>query len=72
MKIDRKLFSLESPLYDKSQKGLYSWQQNRVFPKCFHHIQQIQWHKYMSLKGLEPATFCVTDQDASTAPARYV
>ena len=28
--------------------------------------------KYLSLKGLEPATSCVTDQDATTVPARHM
>ena len=27
--------------------------------------------KYLSLKRLEPATSCVRDQDATTAPARH-
>ena len=26
----------------------------------------------LSLKGLKPATSCVRDQDANTAPARYM
>ena len=25
----------------------------------------------ITVKGLEPATFCVTDQDATTVPARH-
>ena len=28
--------------------------------------------KYLLLKGLEPATSCIRDQDATTAPARHV
>ena len=28
--------------------------------------------KFMTLKGLEPATSCVRDQDATTAPARHM
>ena len=39
------------------------------FSKWFHWIQ---WQKYMPLKGLEPATSCVRDQDATTVPARYM
>ena len=39
------------------------------FSKWFHWIQ---WPKYMPLKGLEPATSCVRDQDATTVPARYM
>ena len=45
---------------------------NWVFHKCFYWIQQIQWQKYLWLKGLEPTTFCVTDQDATTVPARHM
>ena len=43
-----------------------------VFPKCFHWIQLIQWQKYLSLKGLEPATSCVQDQDTTAVPARHM
>ena len=39
---------------------------NGVFPKC----RWIQWQNHLSLKGLEPASFCVTDWDATTARAR--
>ena len=28
--------------------------------------------KYLSLKGLEPPTSCVRDQDATTVPARHM
>ena len=28
--------------------------------------------KYLSLKGLKPATSCERDQDATTAPARHM
>ena len=28
--------------------------------------------KYLSLKGLEPGTSCVRDQDATTVPARHM
>ena len=42
---------------------------NGVFPKCFDRIQK---KKYLSLKGLEPASSCVRDKDATTAPARYL
>ena len=45
---------------------------NWDFPECFHLIQWIQKQKYQSLKGLEPTTFCVRDQDATTAPARQI
>ena len=41
-----------------------------LVPKYFHCIQ---WQKYFHyLKGLKPATSCVRDQDASTAPARQM
>ena len=40
-----------------------------VVPKCF---CWIQWQKYLSLSGLQPATSCVRDQDATTAPARHM
>ena len=45
---------------------------NWVFPKCFHWIQLIQWQKYLSLKEFEPATSCIWDQGAITAPARHM
>ena len=40
------------------------------FSKSFYWIQQIQWQKYFSIKGLKPVTFFVRDQDATTVPAR--
>ena len=43
---------------------------NRVFPKCFHWIRWFQWQKYLPLKGIKPATFCVRDQDAATVRDR--
>ena len=39
-----------------------------IFPKYFHWIQRIHWQKYLSLKGSEPATSCVRDQDVTTEP----
>ena len=43
-----------------------------IFPKCFHWVHWIQWQKYLSLRGLEPATSCVRGQDATTVSARHV
>ena len=43
-----------------------------VFPKCFYWIQQIQWQKYLSWKGLKPAISCLRDQDATTVSARHM
>ena len=40
--------------------------------KCFHGIRWIQLQKYLSLKGLGPATSCVRDQDATTVSARHI
>ena len=43
------------------------------FLNVFHWIQRIQWQKKLfTVKGLEPATSCVRDQDATTAPARHM
>ena len=33
---------------------------------------QFSDRNYLSLKGLEPATSCVRDQDATTVPARHM
>ena len=35
-------------------------------------VHRIQWQNYLSLKGFEPATSCIRDQDATTAPARHM
>ena len=35
-------------------------------------FQRIQWQKYLSLKGLEPATSCVRYKDTTTVPARHM
>ena len=43
-----------------------------LVPKCFHWIKRIQWQEYLSLKGLELATSCVRDKDATTVPTRHV
>ena len=43
---------------------------NRVFPKCFHWIQWIQWQKnyyFKKIAGLEPTISCVRDRDSTTA-----
>ena len=42
-----------------------------VFPSCFHWIQ---WKKILviTIKGFEPATFSVREQDVTTAPARHM
>ena len=40
-----------------------------VFPKWFQWIQKIF---VITVKGLEPATSCIRDQDATTAPATHV
>ena len=41
----------------------------RVFPKCFHWIQPIQWSKlnyFKKIAGLEPTFSCVRGRDSST------
>ena len=43
-----------------------------IFPKCFHWIRWIQWQKYLSLRGLQPATSCVRVQDTTTVSARHM
>ena len=45
---------------------------NWFFPNCFHWIHSIQWQKYLSLKGLKPATSCVRFKDAIKVPARHM
>ena len=45
---------------------------NVGFLKCFADFSKLSEKKFVStVKGLEPATSCVTDQDAPTAPARH-
>ena len=44
----------------------------RVFPKCFHWSEFSDKIFVITVKGLEPATSCVRDQDATTAPARHM
>ena len=42
------------------------------FLNVFTEFSKFSDKKYLSLKGLEPATSCVRDQDAITAPARQM
>ena len=55
-------------LIQSKMSNVQKYQHCGVFPKCF---QWIQWQKYLSLKGLEPATSYVRDQDATTSQARH-
>ena len=44
---------------------------NWVFLKCFHWIREFSDYQYLSLKGFKPATCCVRDLCATTAPTRH-
>ena len=51
-----------------------SFESNGLFAKCFTEFSDI-YSKYIfviRVKGLEPATSCVRDQDTITVQARYV
>ena len=43
-----------------------------VFRKGFSEFSEFRDQKYLSWKGRKPATFCVRDQDDTTAPARHM
>ena len=45
-----------------------------VFSSMFPWIQRIQWQDIVAItvKGLEPVTSCIRDQDATTDPARHM
>ena len=43
------------------------------FPKCFTEFSEFSDKIFVTtVKWFAPATFCVRDQDATTAPARYM
>ena len=42
------------------------------FQNVFTEFGELSYKKYLPLKGLEPATYCVRDQCATTAPARHM
>ena len=65
-----KIFADERMVLGWSEHNNYDTNRyNGVFPNCFHWIQ---WQKYLSLKGREPATSCLRDQGATTVPARHL
>ena len=43
-----------------------------LFLNVFDEFGKFRDKNYLSLKGLESATFCVRDSDATIAPARHV
>ena len=63
-----KCFKRESELNAHLKTNTYG-----VFPKCLSlNSVNLVTKKFMTLKGFEPATSCVRDQHATTAPARHM
>ena len=70
-RIQNKILTLLPSLFSLSIPAMW-YVANGVFPKYFHWILQIQWQKIFVIKGLEPVTSFVRDQDATTAPGRHM